>query len=229
MDVEVILSDGGSSDGTVRIAQEHGVRVVTGGNSRGSSMNVGALEATGDILLFLHADTLLPNDWAPEVRRLLAHKLHKGHGSSSSSSSRGSGGGEGGGIGAFSFQLKEEDDVDVPCLWCVAWGTNLRSRLMALPYGDQGLFMTRATLARLGGFPAVPFMEDVDLVKRAQATGCSVTTSKLSIRTSARRWRINGVVWNTVMNQIILIGNAMGVPRDRLARWYYGLTRRKEY
>ena len=213
VNIQVIIADGGSDDGTLEVARTSPFVDGTydgGGHSRGESLNFGASKADGDLFLFLHADTLVPAGWDVEIRRLLTDPLVPYR------------------IGAFSFKLKEEHR-QLSCMSCIAWGTNLRSRYRQLPYGDQGLFMRRQTFHRLGGFPNVPFMEDYDLVKRAQAAGGGVVTSDLSVRTSARRWLINGVVWNTVLNQIVLLGNAVGVPRSVLVRWYYGLTRRKQY
>jgi len=209
---EVIVSDGGSTDRTVEIAGKftEKVRVVSGGRNRSESMNIGAIETCGDLILFLHADTVLPLDWAAHVRTLLLTSPILKINSIL--------------VGAFEFGLKEYQ----PGQACIVKGTNLRSRVFSLPYGDQGLFMSKTTFEVLGGYPAVPFMEDLDFIKRARSTGRVVTVEAVAT-TSARRWVLYGCFWNTFTNQVVLFGDLIGVPRERLVKWYYGLTAKKEY
>lgn len=194
-DIEVVVADGGSAESTKDVASTYAFTLVAGGSSRASSMNAGVNASTGEFLLFLHADTELPAKWASEVLGVLQ--------------------GQPTSVCAFSFQIKE----GIPGKANIEWGTNMRSRDWQLPYGDQALFMTRRTFVRLGRYPDVPFMEDYDLVKRAQRIA-PIVISPLSIVTSGRRWVENGSFWNTFKNQLMLIGNAVGVPRPTLGKLY---------
>jgi GT2 family glycosyltransferase len=99
--------------------------------------------------------------------------------------------------------------------------TNLRSRYLHFPYGDQALFLRRAYFEELGGFPAMPIMEDYELVRRLRQYG-RIITLRQRVRTSARRWMKKGVLKTTLINSAIVMGYHMGIPTERLARWYRG-------
>lgn len=204
--VEVIISDGGSTDDSIEVAKRFyelikaegmQVKITQGGNNRSESQNLGATRATGEILLFLHADTLLPLAWDYAVCECLRDPNIL--------------------IGAFEFGTISAVDSRwwVPlAIWFLTVGTNLRSHYRALPYGDQGFFLRKPAFARLGTFPSTPFMEDYDLVVKARKLGghrAIKTLEKLSIKTSIRRWLALGCFWTTAMNQIVLTGNAVGI------------------
>jgi uncharacterized protein len=199
--VEVIIVDGGSIDDTVKIAQALGVRVLSSPKGRAHQMNVGAIAATGEILLFLHADTILPLGLEQMVRSTLQPPL-------------------GGQIpvsiaGAFSLKI---DDPMPSLRWIeklVAW----RSKWRQMPYGDQAIFLTAETFRSVGGFVEMPIMEDFDLIKRLQRLGRIEILAAPAI-TSARRWLQRGVWQTTFINQAIIIGYSIGISPDRLATWY---------
>ena len=184
--VEIIVVDGGSRDKTLDICRSFPkVQVMEGGKSRAECLNIGAKQAHGSILLFLHADTILPSNWVTEVHKCLQEKHVI--------------------VGSFRFQV----DTLHPSLMMkvITWCTNTRSQYFQHPYGDQGLFIRRIHFQRLGGFPSLPFMEDfefVDLVRRLYPY--AVITSQSAIKTSARRWERNGVLRNTLMNQVSTTG-----------------------
>ena len=142
---EVVVSDGGSTDGTVAVAEKLGARVVTGPPGRGGQLNRGARAATADLLLFLHADTTLPEGGPQAVREAVAN------------------GACGGG-----FFLRF--DVDRPLQRLGGWLINLRTRLTRLPLGDQAQFATRETFDRLGGFEDWPILEDLDFALKLRRT-----------------------------------------------------------
>jgi uncharacterized protein len=210
--VEIILIDGGSSDDTVKIAAELGVRVISADRGRAHQMNVGAKAATGEILLFLHADTFLPLGFEQMVRSTLQPSLG------------GWGDGGTGGRGeskivpiAGAFTLKIDDSM--PSLrWIerlVAW----RSKWRQMPYGDQAIFLTAETFRSIGGFVEMPIMEDFELIKRLQRRG-RIEILAAPVITSARRWLQRGVWQTTLINQAIIIGYSIGISPTRLATWY---------
>lgn len=192
---EVIVVDGGSSDATCAHAVAAGAAVLTAAGGRAAQLNAGAAAATGAILLFLHADTRLPVDWADAVRVALAD--------------------EGTALAAFRLGIDAPRTIER----LLSAAANIRSRRLRLPYGDQGLAVRRATFAALGGFRPLPIMDDYDFVCRARALG-RIETLPLAVATSARRWRRLGVVRSTLRNQLIVAGWHAGVDPARLARWY---------
>jgi uncharacterized protein len=143
---ELIVVDGGSTDQSVAIAQQFTSQVLHGRRGRAVQMNWGARHAHGDILLFLHADTLLPAAGLEAVRRALQ---------------------DGAVGGAFRLAITPS----TPALRLVAWGTNLRAGFAQLPYGDQALFMPRQVFEALGGYDDIPFMEDVRMVQALRKRG----------------------------------------------------------
>jgi rSAM/selenodomain-associated transferase 2 len=196
-DCEQIVVDGGSSDATVALARAAGCRVLECPRGRGRQMNAGAAAASGRVLLFVHADTLLPANFKQVILTALTHPGIAG--------------------GAFSLGI----DSTARSLAAIALFANLRSRLFQLPYGDQALFTTSRTFAGVGGFPEMAIMEDFVFVKRLQEHGKIVILPDRAI-TSARRWQNRGVIRTTLINQLIVCGHALGVPPETLAAWYRG-------
>ncbi len=198
LQVEVIIVDGGSIDLTVEIAQTKSVKVLTATGGRAVQMNAGARVATGEILLFLHADTILP----PDFVRLV-------HGALSPVTAR---------IPvAGAFALK----IDAPQwrLRLVEWGANWRSRHGQMPYGDQAIFLTAKTFDRVGGFPELPIMEDFQLMRELGRLG-RIEIVSTPVTTSARRWLKRGIFQTTALNQLIILAYLAGVSPNQLSRWY---------
>jgi len=193
--VELIVVDGGSHDATVDVARQFTDKVFKGARGRANQMNFGALQAKGDILLFLHGDTALPPSALEQVRRTMNDDTVAG--------------------GAFRLRIASPRHA----LKVVAWGANLRSRLFGLPYGDQALFVRRSAFNTIGGFSPWPLMEDVDLVWRLKRAGRVVLLPD-AVVTSARRWEREGIVWTTARNSLLLLGFWLGVPPAWLANWY---------
>lgn len=196
-DLEVIVIDGGSEDETVAIAQSQGATVHTLPPGRAQQMNDGASRATGEIFLFLHGDTLLPPDFAVMVRSLLATP----------------------GVVAGAFQLKIAGEGNA--LRWVEWWVKGRSQWLQLPYGDQALFMKKATFEQIGGFPNLPIMEDFVFVRQLRGLG-RVAIAPQVVTTSPRRWQRLGVLRTTLINQGMILGYYLGISPHRLARWYRG-------
>jgi rSAM/selenodomain-associated transferase 2 len=158
-------------------------------------MNQGAAMAGGAVYFFLHADSRLPPAFDQVIRRMLDKA----------------------GVAAGAFSLGIDDEAGK--LGMVAWGANRRSRWFGLPYGDQGIFMPADCFHRLGGFPDLPIMEDFAMICRLRRMGRIVTAPE-RIQTSSRRWRRQGVLRTTLVNQAIILGYLLGVPAERLSRWY---------
>lgn len=192
---EVIVVDGGSADDTCEHAARAGARVLRAARGRARQQNLGAAEARGRVLLFLHADSVLPSGYDLTVFRTLIDRGTAG--------------------GAFRFRT----DGRGPRMAAVACLTNLRSRLFQLPYGDQALFLRRETFEKAGGFPMVPIAEDLLLVRRLARMG-RVRTAPEAVTTSARRWRRFGVLRTTLINQRIVAGLLLGRPPEALASLY---------
>jgi len=193
--VEVIVADGGSQDQTTALASAAGARVIATPLGRGSQQNAGARAAQGEVLLFLHADTLLPEDFAGQIRAALTQP----------------------GIvaGAFRFAIAAPG-------WrfrLLARCANLRAAWLGLPYGDQALFLPAARFQAMGGFREIPLLEDVDLALRLRKMG-RIALLATPAHTSARRWQRLGWLRATALNQLILLGFFCGISPERLARWY---------
>jgi hypothetical protein len=194
-EAEVLVVDGGSRDATVRRAAEAGARVVTGPPGRALQQNRGRSEAAGRVLLFLHADSRLPEGYAGAVFRTLLQA--------------------GTSAGAFRFRT----DGSGPAMRLVEGMTNLRSRWFRLPYGDQGLFLRPERFDAVGGFPEVPVAEDLLLVRKLARRG-RIRIADRWVITSARRWQRLGVIRTTLINQVILLGSLAGRSPETLFRIY---------
>jgi rSAM/selenodomain-associated transferase 2 len=171
--VEVVLVDGGSTDDTCGIAKALVDRVLTSERGRAKQMNAGAAVASGDALLFLHADSLLPADGDEWIRRALVDPRSQ--------------------WGRFDVAISGTHFM----LPVIAWFMNHRSRMTGIATGDQGIFVTRALFNEIGGFPDQPLMEDIALcarLKRSGPPGCL----RAAITTSGRRWEKHGV-WRTIL------------------------------
>lgn len=200
--IEIIVADGGSTDGTRKLAASTQVKWVRAAGGRGPQLNAGARVAGGHILMFLHCDTILPDSFRETVESVLNSP----------------------GTAAGVFRLKIEASGKKYRL--IEWGANFRSRFLGLPYGDQVLFVRKADFSRAGGFPDQPLLEDLELVRRLKRFG-KIRIAPFPVVTSARRWQRLGVWQATLLNQFILIGYLLGMDPGRLADIYYR-TRRGE-
>lgn len=127
-------------------------------------------------------------------------------------------------LAAFTLSLSPR----LPFLNLVEWGANRRSRMRGMPYGDQALCLRREVFESLGRFPEQPLLEDLELVDEARRRGAVVTLEPCVV-SSSRRWQRHGVIGNTLNNQIVLLGRALGVPAMEICTWYYGADGTKTY
>lgn len=191
---EIIVVDGGSSDGTRAIAARHGARLVASQRGRGAQLRAGAAAASGDWLLFLHADTILAPDWLAAAERHMAAASDT--------------------AGYFRFRL----ETDAWQARLVEAGARLRVRLLALPYGDQGLLIRRDLYDRLRGYRPLPLLEDVDLVRRLGRR--RLRPIQADATTSAERWQRDGWFARSMRNFACSALYWTGVSPQRVARLY---------
>lgn len=202
--LEVVVVDGGSQDGTAEGLRDRAgdsYRVIEAPRGRASQMNAGAAATCAPILLFLHADTRLP-DGAPEA---IERVIDRG----------GQGSGEGAIGGCFRLRIASTD----PRLRLAAHLINLRSRLLPSASGDQAIFVARDAFERLGGFRELPLCEDLDLVGRLGALG-RFALLDAAVETSARRWERGGVGRTIALMWALRLGYHLGVDPRALSRLY---------
>jgi len=192
---EVIVVDGGSNDETAELAEFRRAKVIQSNPGKAVQMNAGAAAAAGDVLVFLHADTLLPENFSHQIVSALNQS----------------------GVAAGAFRLAI--DSSGAGIRIIERMTNLRSRFLRLPYGDQALFMKKSLFEKMGGFAEVPIMEDFILVRRLKRKGKIVILPE-AVATSPRRWLHFGIVKTWLINQAIIIAYYLGIPPERLTRWY---------
>ncbi|WP_069789321.1 TIGR04283 family arsenosugar biosynthesis glycosyltransferase [Cyanobacterium sp. IPPAS B-1200] len=194
--IEIIFVDGGSGDSTRQILENHGLKVILSPvASRSYQMNLGARLATGNILLFLHGDSLLPNNYFEDINFILSQNR----------------------VIAGAFNLKINHDS--LSLYLISVLVKLRSHLFSLPYGDQGFFLKKETFETVGGFPEIAIMEDFAFIKKLQKMG-KIKIAHSSVTTSARRWQKLGIFKTTMINQIMILGYYLKINPDKLAQFY---------
>lgn len=195
-DVELVVGDGGSTDATRTVAEHHGARVVTTTPGRGGQLRAATTAARGEYLWILHADVRVPDATRDAVARLVGDRVPS----------------------PCACRLSIDD-----ASWSIrliAAGANLRSRVLALPYGDQGLLITRAQLDAVGGYEDIPLMEDVALALRLRRDNPIRLLRDVPIHVSARRWRRDGPWRRTARNLLLLARYLAGADPRRLARAY---------
>jgi rSAM/selenodomain-associated transferase 2 len=195
---EVVVVDGGSADATVDVVRRFPqVKLIVAPRGRARQMNAGARVATGDILLFLHADTALPTGALEEVVAALRRPAVVG--------------------GRFDVRF----DSARPIFRLIAAMMNARSRVSGIATGDQAIFVRRPTFDTLGGYPDIPLMEDVEFSRRLKRQG-RLACLALRVTTSARKWQQEGVARTILLMWALRFLYAAGVEPARLQRWYYG-------
>jgi uncharacterized protein len=194
-DSRIIVADGGSNDNTADLARRAGAEVIVTQPGRAAQQNAGARLAAGPVLLFLHADTLLPQDYPAQVFETLMPADVM--------------------AGAFRFKT----DWNRRSMRLIEKTVQIRSTLLQMPYGDQALFMPRNIFEKVGGFPCVPIAEDLFLVRRLARLG-RIAQARGSVLTSGRRWRTIGVWRTTLINYLIAGGCLLGMDPGHLAPLY---------
>jgi rSAM/selenodomain-associated transferase 2 len=192
---EIIVVDGDSADGTVRLAEPLADRLLLSVRGRAAQMNLGAAQASGDILLFLHADCTLEAGALGDAERLLQRLSIS--------------------AGCFTMRVPLRSLLFRSIEFCAT----ARVRLFGIPYGDQGLFLRRESWERAGGFPDLHLMEDVFLGLQLRKMG-RIVVSRRHVFPSPRRWQKSGIIRQTLRNWALTAAAAAGVHPDWLARYY---------
>ncbi len=192
---EIIVVDGGSTDNTVEIASKYAHQVFVTRQGRATQMNYGAAFAKGEILFFLHADSMLTTNAFQKLKEIVKESAYVG--------------------GAFRLQI----DSNKLLLSIISQVVNLRSRFFHLVYGDQGIFVRKKIFFEIGRFLVTPLMEDVEFYGRLRASGKTVILNE-KILTSARRWEKEGILYATFRNWLLLIMYYMGIPAKQLEKLY---------
>ncbi len=195
-DGEIILVDGSPEGDTLRAIGDHEVVCLSTPPGRAKQMNAGAARAAGGLLIFLHADTRLPAD----ALALIDDKMK----------------GENCVGGAFDLDIGSDRFI---YKW-IALAASLRSRLTRIPYGDQAIFIRRDFFDRLGGYPDIPLMEDVALMRRIKRAGGRICFISTPVRTSPRRWEKEGILYTTLRNWMLITLYSIGVSPETLSKYY---------
>jgi rSAM/selenodomain-associated transferase 2 len=195
--LDIVVADGGSDDGTAAAAAEAGATVIAAERGRGGQLRAAAAAASGDWFLFLHADTVLAAGWAESVRRFVGDPDDH--------------------LRAASFRFALDDTTLAARR--IERLVRLRGRLLGLPYGDQGLLISRRHYEALGGFRPMPLMEDVDMMRRIGRRRIEILEAEAL--TSARRYREGGY-WRRPLRNLACLGlYFLGVPPSAIARLYH--------
>jgi rSAM/selenodomain-associated transferase 2 len=196
-DIEIIVSDGDEGGSTISRITDEGVIRIISEKGRAVQMNRGAEAASGDVLLFLHADTVLPRAAFDAISAAVKN--------------------EGAMAGAFGLSF----DSRSPILRFIAFMAGTRSRITRVPFGDQAIFITKDCFRLLGGYREIPIMEDVEIMKRIRKSGWKIHLSGKRVISSARKWREEGIFFTTLRNWVLQLLYFLGVKPERLVRYYY--------
>ena len=190
---ELIVVDGGSTDGSVHIAEKYG-KVVTSARGRAKQLNAGAAAASGDILIFLHADIWLESGALAAVETALS-------------------------LGYIGGGFRQKIDGKNILYRVIEIAGNIRGKYLKVFYGDSGIFLTRTDFEKIGGFPDIPILEEMEFSKNL----CKLGKTRLvipHIHISARRWETKGIVRTTVNNWLITLLYFLKFSPEQLAKLY---------
>lgn len=196
--VNIVVVDGGSRDDTVERARALGAEVIASQPGRARQLQRGFEHSSGEVVVFLHADTRLPPGWPGAIAEALADPGVCG--------------------GAFRFGFEGSAERLGIALRLVEWGAQRRHSWLGQPYGDQGIFVRRATLLAIGGVPQVALMEDLDLVAAMKRQG-RLAQIATSVATSSREYTRVGVARTVLRHSVAIAGRWLGVDRSRIAAW----------
>jgi rSAM/selenodomain-associated transferase 2 len=193
---EIIVVDGSPVQDTLRVISDRNVKIYSSRQGRGCQMNEGAAHAKGDILIFLHADTFLPNNALSLIQTALEDERYAG--------------------GAFTLQIQSQ----ISFLRMIAAYSTLRSKITHAPYGDQVIFLRKAYFDAIGGYADIPLMEDVELMRRIKKKKGQIVILPHPVITSDRRWHEEGPIYTLLRDNIIIFLYFCGMPAEKFAKFY---------
>ena len=193
---ETIVVDGDPHQNTIQRIKDKQVRGIPSPPGRAKQMNKAASVASGEILLFLHADTFLPRDALIWIGSVMDKHVYIG--------------------GAFDLGI----DSDQFIYHFISYPANVRSRLTRIPYGDQAIFIRKGYFNLMGGYRDIPLMEDVDLMRRIKKRGDKIFIIPKPVMTSPRRWEKEGIIWGTLRNWLLITLYFLGVSPHTLSKFY---------
>jgi rSAM/selenodomain-associated transferase 2 len=194
--IEIIVVDGSPDKLTIRAIESKEVIKLASPKGRGVQMNAGAVAATGEILLFLHADTILPHLSCDDIFFALKESDAVG--------------------GAFRLGIRSRRGA----FRLIEFVANIRTHISRIPYGDQAIFIRSNFFHKVGGYKEIPIMEDVELMRRIKQTGNGIIILPTYVQTSARRWEKEGVVYGTLRNWLLITLFRFGVSPQILTKFY---------
>jgi len=195
-EAEIIVVDGAQDCGTIAAIDDSQIIRLAGPKGRARQMNAGSAIAKGRVLLFLHADTILPPGALDAISEVMETPE----------------------CAAGAFEIKY--DSKRPVFGFIAWRNNLRCRVTRIAYGDQGIFIRKEYFERIGGYREYDFLEDVDLMRRIKRDGKKIRILKSRLKISPRRWEKEGIFYCMIRNQIMVMLFHFGFHPDKLARFY---------
>ena len=195
-DLEIIVVDGNPGGNTISAVNHPNVIKVIGAQGRGAQMNKGAAVATGNVLLFLHADTCLGHDALQQIFKVFDRNDVAG--------------------GAFDLEIQSAKKI----FRLIEKVASIRSRLTRIPYGDQAIFLKKQLFDHIGGFKDIPIMEDVELMRRIKKAGMPIKLIRRTVRTTSRRWEKEGIVYGTLRNWTLITLYLLGVSPEKLNKFY---------
>ena len=194
--LEIIVVDGNLSGNTINAIASSDIIKIIGSKGRGSQMNAGAAAASGNVLLFLHADTLLSHDALDQIMTAFQRYDIMG--------------------GAFDLEIASPKRI----FRLIERAASIRSRLTRIPYGDQAIFLKKSVFDQIGGFKDIPIMEEVELMQRLKKAGKKIKFIPRKVRTAARRWEKEGIIYCTLRNWTLITLYLLGVPPEKLNKFY---------
>lgn len=194
---EIIVVDGDPKQRTLKAIKDPGIKKTSSPAGRGVQMNHGARAATADLLLFLHADTVLPANALQTIFHVCRDKEIAG--------------------GAFDLTI----GASHPGFRIIEKGATLRSRITRVPFGDQAIFFKTKCFWTLGGYKAIALMEDVDIMLRCRKKGYKIHFISDPVETSARRWKKEGMIYTTLRNWMLQLFFYMGISPEKLKAYYH--------
>lgn len=194
---EIIVVDGDKEGGTINSIKYNDVVKIVSPGGRGIQMNKGASAAKGEVLLFLHTDTELPEEAFDGISSVISNREYAG--------------------GAFDLGIESGRWI----FRLIEKLVFVRTRATRIPYGDQAIFIRRECFETLKGFKDIPIMEDVEFMRRLKKSGYKISIIPQKVKTSSRRWEREGILYCTLRNWALISLYSVGVKPDKLVKFYY--------